>query len=98
MKNYTMITPESLIKISRCFSSSEEITTFMINLNDIVDELLFQGHLIKRVDDENKTSIVMTQICIISQFVKENIELIHQLISSIESKKINEEEIKRLLE
>lgn len=96
MKNYMMITPESLVKMSQCFSNAEEVATFMNHLADLTEELLFQGQLGKRVSEEANINIVMKQICIMSLFVREHMELIHQLISSIDSKSITEEEIKKM--
>lgn len=98
MKNYMMITPESLIKMCKCFSNTEEAATFMNHLADLTEELFFQGQLAKHVDEEAKITIIMKQICIMSLFVREHMELIHQLISSIDGKNISEDEMKKFRE
>lgn len=98
MKNYMMISPECLVKLSNCFSSPEEVATFLNHTADLVEELLFQGQLAKRVDEESNVTIVMKQICILTIFFREHMELIHQLIANLEYKPISEEEMKKMKE
>lgn len=96
MKNYMMITPQSLINMSKCFSDTEEVALFMSHLHELAQELSFQQEMSKRIkSDENAVShVIMSQICTISIFFREHIELIHDLISKMEVTPFSEEEVK----
>lgn len=96
MKTYYLVNPESLANISKCFSGSEELEIFMDQLLDVTDEIFFQKELVKRVDEDTGVKIILKQICIISIFVREHMELIQQLISKIDSKSVSEEEMKKM--
>jgi hypothetical protein len=96
---YTMITPESILRMAQCFSNEEEMTEFMDALSDMGEQLCFQAMLIKRMQGGVAISAVqMKQICTLVMFVRHNTELIQQLISKIESKNLTEEQMRKIID
>ena len=96
MKNYMMITQESLLKISQCFSNGEEIETFMTHFMDLTEETYFNMLLAKRTDDDTATNLFMKQLCLLAIFCREHIELIHEMINALDCRPMSHEEIDKL--
>lgn len=94
MDNY-LVNQDSLIKLSQCFSA-EELETFINDLSNLTEEIAFTSILMKRVDDENAANLLLKQLCIVTIFFRENVELLHEMIKSLEYRPLTEEEIKKL--
>lgn len=100
MRNFKMVTAQSLQKLAECFTDSEELTTFLSHLNDLTEELVFQNLLAKqvtRIHEDNAVVVYMKEICILCLFLREHMELIHQLIQAIDTKTIDEDEMKTMM-
>lgn len=71
----------------------------MNHLEVVVDDMWMQFQLIKRfdedvinrLDEDASISIIMKQICGLSIFIREHMELIQQLISHVDSNIVTEE-------
>lgn len=95
-KQYMQITNESLTKIMGCFTDDENLRSFIRHLENLNSELSFNFSLMKRVDDENITSVALKQVCLLTIFCREYIDLIHDLISHLQYTKLTQDELNKL--
>ncbi len=93
MKQYMMVTAETLIKLSECFAGSDEIESFMVQLDSVSKEMNFLRQLRQRVDDDEGVEIFLKQTCFFTIFCREHLELIHQLIGKFEARPPTHEEM-----
>lgn len=98
MKKIMMVTAETLEKLDKCFSSVEEVTTFITQMDEIVKELSFYLEMRKRMDKDHSVAVLLKQICVFTLFCREHIDLLHQLIKNLECKEITEEEMKKMMD
>lgn len=97
MRKHVLVTHESLTKIAACFSDSDEVMTFINQMDDVIDELSFYVKLRDRTADENEyASILLKQVCVFAMFSREHVELIQQLLSCLEYRDLTDEEINQL--
>lgn len=89
---------ESLRKLADAFSNFEETQTFMNDVFNLTEELHFTQLMVKHVDGENVTNLFLKQICIITIFFREHMELIREFIQRLEFQNISEEELKKMKE
>lgn len=98
MKKYMMVTTETLGKLGACFSNSEEVETFIAQMDDVINEINFLMMLRGRVTNLESAYVVLKQVCILGIFCREHLDLIHQLIRNIDTKEISEEDLKEFTE
>lgn len=97
MKKHVIITTESLVKLSQCFSDPEEVQTFIQQMGDVIDEIHFYSQLRLRSETEEEGIVaLLKQVCVFSMFCREHFELIHQLISIVEFRDLTEEEFQEM--
>jgi hypothetical protein len=92
MKKYQLIDSETLGKMFNVFSGKDEFNQFICHIDSLVNELLFLMLLRGKVSEQECINVVMKQVCVISVFSREHIELIHDLVNKIDSKEISEDE------
>lgn len=93
MKKYLLVTPEALNKIGQCFSSAEEMQTFLSQMDQLIQEVMFLIQMRTRVKEEYCPVLLLQQSCVFSIFCREHIELIQQLIANLDCKEMTEDEI-----
>jgi hypothetical protein len=98
MTKYILITPETLNKQLKCFSNDEEISTYVSQMDDPIQELLFLVLLRKRVPDEERGNVIMRQVSLFSVFCREHADLLYQLISQLDAKGYTKEEMNKMKE
>lgn len=98
MKKYMLVTPEALTKLGKCFSDSEEVATFISQMDDVTDELSFNKSMRQRMKSDQAAIILLKQVCIFALFCREHMELVQQLVHELECKEITEEEVKEIKE
>ena len=98
MKKYQVVTPETLVKIAECFTDSEEMITFTSQMEGLVEELIFNSMLRKRVPSDSSAVLLLKQTCVFGLFCREHMDLIHQIVKNLECKQMTEEEIKEMNE
>lgn len=93
-----MIRKEVLQKILDSFSGQEEFFQFATDMNTMINEILFSGQLAYRnLENEDYVRLmVLKQFFILGLFVKENIEVLHEMINAIDFKEITHKEKNRL--
>lgn len=97
MKKYMMIMPETLGKMGKCFSSPEEVQTFISHMDEAMDEIQFMSKMRWRVAENESTFVLLRQVCVFALFCREYMELVHELVRNIEGKEISEDEMKDML-
>lgn len=98
MKKFTMVTPETLNKLGKCFSGVEEVTTFITQMDGLANEITFNVEMRKRIQEDQSAIMLLKQVCFFTLFCREHLDLIHQLIKNLECKEMTEEEIKKMME
>lgn len=98
-KRYYIVKTETLVKLLRCFSSQEEFHQFLHHLNSLSKEMNFIDQVIERNPDNDEAIAMLDckKLFILSVLIKENIELIHEMIKVVEYKEkseLTEEEIR----
>jgi tRNA C32,U32 (ribose-2'-O)-methylase TrmJ len=101
MKRYYSVKTEILAELLECFATQEEFIEFTHHLNGMTEEMLFINQLTVRnsEDSEVVTLMALKRLFILAIFVKENIEVLHELIRKVqytEKDEISEEERKGL--
>lgn len=94
MEKYTMVTRETLAKMTDCFSGTEEMQQFISQLDEVAKELNFSTMLRTKVDDDSAVILIMKEIVVFTLFCREHLELIHELIRNIDITEITEQEKK----
>lgn len=84
--------------MAKCFASAEELTTFYTQMECCMNELQFLSDFRDRVNDDEGVLILMREICVFSIFCREHFDLIRQLVGTIQSKSVTEDEYKKLME
>lgn len=99
MRKHLLVSADCFQKIAKCFSDSEEVTTFINQMSDVIEELSFTERLRERTADPNVGAmLLLKQVCIFGMFCREHIDLLHQIISQIDYRELTEEEIEDLKE
>lgn len=84
MKRYMLVTPDSLAKLQKCFSSSQELEDFALQLKEWGEEVGFNFQVMSRMEDDQAGIILLRQICMYTIFVRQNMELTQQLVANLE--------------
>lgn len=89
---------EVLQKLLECFADQEEFIQFSADLNGMINEILFAGQLAYRnIDNEDYVRLmVIKQFFVLGVFFKENVELLHEMMKSIEFREVTQKEKDRL--
>lgn len=98
MKKYTVVTPQTMTRLAQCFSSSEEIETFVSQMEGAMTELKFMSVLREKVPESDSGYVLLKQICIFVLFCREHMDLIHQLVSKMQCRQVTEEELNRMMD
>ena len=96
MKKYMVVTSETLTNLGKCFSTIEELETFVLHLDELGKEIMFSTILRNKVGKDNLTYVVLKQISILALFCRENMELMQQLVNRVEYKEISEDEAEEI--
>lgn len=98
MKKMLMIDNECLLKLADCFSDTEEMQTFLQQIEATTKELIFLGMLRDRVEEDAGPAVLMQQVAVLTLFCREHIELIQQLIQNLETREMTEEERQEMVD
>lgn len=98
MKKNLVVTPETFQKLAECFSNAEEYETFFGQMDITIKEISFLIEMRNRVTENDCIYLLMRQVCALSLFVREHIDLMHQFISKIEVREMTDEEMEKLKE
>lgn len=93
-----MITPESQQRLSNCFSSDEEVWFLSHQLGELGEELDHISRIIDRSFADQLPGVLLKQICAFTLFCQQNMDLIHQLVSQLETEEVDQDEAKRISE
>jgi hypothetical protein len=96
MKQYKLVNAKSMENMARCFSSSDELATFINHLEGCSTEVQFMAEFRSRISDDEAVYVILREMCVMAVFFREHLDLIHQLVQCIESKDITEEEFNKL--
>lgn len=99
MKTYIVIKTDCLIKMLDSFGTPEELEEFGTQLSSLIEEIIFAGNLSERNMDKPEFVRLMTmkQLFLFTLFCRNNVDLIHDLISKIDYTEITEEERNEIL-
>ena len=95
---YKMVEGKALKEMHACFSNEEEFSEFITELDIISREIQFLSMFRDRVDNSEALLVYMKQICVITIFYKNNMELIREFINKLEHRDIDEDEMREILE
>lgn len=98
MTDYKMIDQEVYEDMAKCFSNGEEYAAFIGMLQTAAKEIDFYTNVgARRPNDENvQINISLQQIAMIVLFVRQNMDLIHQLVSKVKPRNMTQEELDQL--
>ena len=96
MKQYRMITQETMNKLGKCFSDPEEAEIFFGQMDGLVQELFFSLQMRCRLGPEDAAVVALKQACFFTIFCRDHMDLIHQLVANLECENISEEEANQL--
>ncbi len=95
---YAMLTTEVLDKMCKCFDSVQEIIDFCDTIENISAELIFLKKLRDHLPSDSEPSIRMKAITMLTLFVRDNIEILRNLIQVCEVTHLDEEKVKRMMD
>lgn len=98
MKKNLVVTSETFQKLAECFSNAEEYETFFGQMDIMIKEIHFLTEMRSRVSENDCIYLLLRQVCALSLFVREHIDLMHQLISKLEVREMTDEDIQKLKE
>lgn len=96
MKKYMLVTPETLAKLGESFANAEELETFVTQMDQVAQEVIFSGQLRAKVPREHLPYVVLKQICVFALFCREHVELLQQLIQDLDCREITAEELQQI--
>jgi hypothetical protein len=98
MTDYKMIDQEVYEEMAKCFSNGEEYASFVGGLQVTAKEIDFYTNVAARrpEDEDVQINISLQQIAMIVLFIRQNMDLIHQLVSKIKPRDMTKEELDRL--
>lgn len=85
---YIVVTWDALQKLRRCFAGTDEVKTFVENVRDLQDELVYTSCLMKRVNAEDAVLMMLKTVCCLSVFYREHAELFQQLVKNLDMDQI----------
>lgn len=100
MSRYYLVNADTLKEMIKCFASEEEYLDFHHHLTGMSEEMDYIQKSINRNADDKSQAIMLSlkKLFILGVFVKENIEVIHQIIAKLQYKEkdnLTDEEKKR---
>ena len=84
MDDINYISINTLNGLRECFVNIEEKQEFLSSLWNLIDEQSFQIKLMNRTTQENVDNVAMIQVCLMTVFFRDNIELFHDMMGKIE--------------
>ncbi len=96
MKSYRIVKIETIEKMMACFSSESEYQEFGLNLNQLAQELQYLGLIMVR-DSEKISQMLAKQTFNFAMFCRDNIELIQELVKSVNYSVVSEEYVENLV-
>lgn len=96
MNNYRVISDEIVMNMATCFSGSEELRTFVLEIEKFMQEINFMSLLRLRIEDEHIMHTIMREVCLITLFFRNHIEVLQQLMMKLETRDATPEEIKQI--
>jgi|SRR5690242_19887379 len=94
MDKYNMVTKETLEKLMKCFTDTEEMQKFISHMDATTNELNFCMLLRGKVDDDSAFVTILKQVILFTLFCREHLELIHELVRNIDVKEISDKDFK----
>lgn len=93
-KTHVVVDSESLKKLLNCFADTEEFHEFMGSVVSLIQEITFSLALQERSRSERQVLDYQTakQIFIISMFLRENYDLIQNLVHAVNYKLVTKDE------
>lgn len=96
MKKYKVITQGTINKIATCFTDKNEIVEFVQAMDFLAEELVFSRQYRERSSNEESTMQLAVQIIAFTDFCRERMDMLNQLVGSLSFEEMTEEEIKRM--
>lgn len=98
MTDYKIVDQEVYEEMAKCFSNGEEYAQFVNMLHATAKEIdFFTNVAARRPDDEDvQISISLQQIAMVIIFIRQNMDLVQQLVSKIKPRSITKEEMDEL--
>ncbi len=95
MTDYRIIDQEVYEAMAKCFSNGEEYGQFMQQLQLIAKEITFFTEVAaRRPDDDNvQINITLQQIAMLIIFIRQNMDLVQQLVSKLKPRNITKDEL-----
>ncbi len=95
-KKHMLVTTESMGELGKCFSSPEEIVTFLSQMGHLAKEITFAAEMRNKVSEKDAVYVSLRQVCLFTLFCREHVELVQQLIKTVKIQEITQEELDNL--
>ena len=96
MKKYTLVTPDGMIKLGKCFSDIQEMDVFVSQMDNLMMENLSNLQARSRLQGDAEVVLMIKQVCGFILFCREHMELIQQLVANLQCTEITEQQMKEL--
>lgn len=96
MKKYKVITQKTVNKIGECFTDKEEAIDFITSLDFLAEEMVFAKQYRERSQERSSATSLAMQIIAFTDFCRERMDMLNQLVGALKFDEMTEEEIKRL--
>jgi hypothetical protein len=98
MTDYKIVDQEVYEEMAKCFSNGEEYGQFVQMLQITSKEIAFFTEVAARrpEDDNVQISISLQQIAMLIIFIRQNMDLVQQLVSKLKPRSITKEELDEL--
>jgi len=93
-KKHMLVTTESMGELGKCFSSPEEIVTFLSQMGQLAKEITFAAEMRNKVSEKDAVYVSLRQVCLFTLFCREHVELVQQLINTVKIQEVTDEELK----
>lgn len=91
---YHAVTLETLENLRLCFADGGEFATFVQGLDELVSDLHFTFEARRREMPGDKLLLTMNQIAAFTIFIRQNMDLVRQLISKCETRPLSDDEVR----
>jgi hypothetical protein len=97
MKNYRLVKTETIQKMLATFTDDTEYQEFGLSLNQLGQELQYLG--LKMVREPDKLALALAkQVFCFAMFCRDNMELIQDLVGTVDYSHVSESVVKTLTE
>ncbi len=96
MKKYKVITVETIQKISNCFTDTDEVIDFVKSMDILAEEIVFAKQYMQRTSGDLSAAQLAIQIIAFTDFCRERMDMLNQLVRSLDFQEMTEEEILKM--